>query len=683
MGKIIAYVLVILLILITISAAANAARSLDMSKFNAKNSIKISRQNQDSKSPQNTAPVAEANGPYEDYHVYGIQFDSSGSYDSDGTIVSYEWDFGDGFSIQNDPNPTHGYNPGQYIATLCVEDDDGDQDCDTAQVNIIEATCTDTDAQDLYTVGVTEGLYGKVGILMKTDYCAFGNVIEYFCQGVFMQSTSITCPVGEECQNGVCAPEEPEPEVEELVCTDSDGGVNLEEAGTTIGKYGVAPGNSTMVDYCISGQVNDGYLIEYFCSYGRVQFSKYECPVGLECNNGECGPPQIPDSDGDGVPDDQDICPGYDDNIDTDNDNTPDGCDICPEDEFDDIDADGFCSNEDNCPNDYNPGQEDFDQDGIGDVCEGQCVITQITNDNMDNLYPEIHGDYIVWQTGIIPTTTDDWQVYMYEISTGITTQITNQPNISHLQPKIHNDRIVWSKGNGSLTSTDIFMYDIASSTTTQITNYNSCDRQPDIYEDIIAYTHCNAGWYDEEIYLYDLNSGISTQVSNSNADHTGSPVIYEDNVVWHTSTLINNTYVYDLYLYTPQLGIVELTDSNDADRSPDIYEDSVVWSKEDVNNDDYILLHDISANTTTTLIDDNDVSGNLFYSTIYDNYLVFVAWSGLDPGLYIYNLDTDEFRQLTTDDHSYTPNLYENYIVWSLDDGNDREIYLMDLSTC
>jgi len=37
-----------------------------------------------------------------------------------------------------------------------------------------------------------------------------------------------------------------------------------------------------------------------------------------------------PDSDGDGVPDSQDICPNFDDNIDTDRDGIPDGCDENP-----------------------------------------------------------------------------------------------------------------------------------------------------------------------------------------------------------------------------------------------------------------------------------------------------------------------------------------------------------------
>ena len=36
-----------------------------------------------------------------------------------------------------------------------------------------------------------------------------------------------------------------------------------------------------------------------------------------------------------------------------------------------DIDDDDICNEEDNCPDVYNPDQEDFDEDGIGDACDG------------------------------------------------------------------------------------------------------------------------------------------------------------------------------------------------------------------------------------------------------------------------------------------------------------------------
>ncbi len=79
------------------------------------------------------------------------------------------------------------------------------------------------------------------------------------------------------------------------------------------------------------------------------------------------------DSDGDGFGDACDICPGYDDNIDTDIDGMPDGCD-------NDDDNDGVNDTEDNCPLTYNPDQNDTDSDGFGDACD----ICPGYDDNID-----------------------------------------------------------------------------------------------------------------------------------------------------------------------------------------------------------------------------------------------------------------------------------------------------------
>jgi len=58
------------------------------------------------------------------------------------------------------------------------------------------------------------------------------------------------------------------------------------------------------------------------------------------------------DSDDDGVPDSEDVCPGYDDELDADGDGVPDGCDECEgsddnEDEDNDGQPDGCQDDED------------------------------------------------------------------------------------------------------------------------------------------------------------------------------------------------------------------------------------------------------------------------------------------------------------------------------------------------
>lgn len=55
-----------------------------------------------------------------------VAFSSNGSYDPDGTISSFRWDFGDGSAPETVPNPVHVYQAaGTYTASLIVTDNDG------------------------------------------------------------------------------------------------------------------------------------------------------------------------------------------------------------------------------------------------------------------------------------------------------------------------------------------------------------------------------------------------------------------------------------------------------------------------------------------------------------------------------------------------------------------------------
>jgi DNA-binding beta-propeller fold protein YncE len=56
-----------------------------------------------------------------------VVFDGSASTDADGSIVRYDWDFGDGQTLSNGgPNPSHDYQaPGAYSARLTLADNEG------------------------------------------------------------------------------------------------------------------------------------------------------------------------------------------------------------------------------------------------------------------------------------------------------------------------------------------------------------------------------------------------------------------------------------------------------------------------------------------------------------------------------------------------------------------------------
>jgi len=87
----------------------------------------------------NNPPVANAGGPYDGTEGVAIILDGSGSYDSDGTITAYDWDFGDG-TTGIGISPTHTYvTAGVYTAALTVTDNGGATSTDGATVTVNEA----------------------------------------------------------------------------------------------------------------------------------------------------------------------------------------------------------------------------------------------------------------------------------------------------------------------------------------------------------------------------------------------------------------------------------------------------------------------------------------------------------------------------------------------------------------
>jgi PKD repeat protein len=75
---------------------------------------------------ENNPPVADARAnPTSGSHPLTVNFDGSYSYDPDGNIVSYYWNFGDN-TWDRTARPTHSYrNPQSYTAVLTVTDDRG------------------------------------------------------------------------------------------------------------------------------------------------------------------------------------------------------------------------------------------------------------------------------------------------------------------------------------------------------------------------------------------------------------------------------------------------------------------------------------------------------------------------------------------------------------------------------
>jgi PKD repeat protein len=128
-----------------------------------------------------TEPIADAGGPYFRDIDETIFFDGSASYDPDGIITIYEWDFGDG-TIGSGVAPTHTYSlVGNYTVTLIVTDNENKIDLDITYV-IIEGESIEpsnlqpiADARGPYYGDIDETIYFDGSNSYDTD----GIIVEY------------------------------------------------------------------------------------------------------------------------------------------------------------------------------------------------------------------------------------------------------------------------------------------------------------------------------------------------------------------------------------------------------------------------------------------------------------------------------------------------------------------------
>jgi parallel beta-helix repeat protein len=116
--------------------------------------------------PDNKPPVADAGGPYYANINETIIFDASKSYDPDGEIEFYRWNFGDGTSEILSMSPTHKYlNSGEYSVVLTIIDDNGTSEMETTKV-IISSTARGNESPIADAGGP---YYGEAGKLINFD----------------------------------------------------------------------------------------------------------------------------------------------------------------------------------------------------------------------------------------------------------------------------------------------------------------------------------------------------------------------------------------------------------------------------------------------------------------------------------------------------------------------------------
>jgi beta propeller repeat protein len=174
------------------------------------------------------------------------------------------------------------------------------------------------------------------------------------------------------------------------------------------------------------------------------------------------------------------------------------------------------------------------------DPAETQIPSSPTFNDS----FPSISGNRVVYER---TTAGSDREIYLYNIATANLRSIATTG--ANFHPTIHETRIVWSTDNPR----DIYLFDIITGTTTQVTNNGDTtfESSPAIYGN-------NIYWIDDRsgaagLYIYAIATETEAPVYLwDEASSVNAVSAYGGRAAFDRSSLPDGEGQYDIYLATP-----------------------------------------------------------------------------------------------------------------------------------
>ena len=234
--------------------------------------------------------------------------------------------------------------------------------------------------------------------------------------------------------------------------------------------------------------------------------------------------------------------------------------------------------------------------------------------------------------------------------------------------PQINsNGNVIWASGNSGGTDSQIFLYNGSTGITSQLSSVFGLNSKPQINDN-----NCVV-WILAETTLY-YHNGISPVTIPCPTIDVSSPKINNNNkVVWSAiSGSLEDIYIYDAGTHTTNM----LTTPQNVNTNPCINDNNfIAWQA----TGDIFVYNNVTITNIT-----NSVAIDKIGNINNVNQIVWSGHDGSDYEIFVYDCNGGTTTQITSNSQDdIDPRINDNgVIVWSGSNGTDYEIFLYDGST-
>ncbi|MCK9306508.1 MAG: Ig-like domain-containing protein [Methanoculleus sp.] len=263
-------------------------------------------------------------------------------------------------------------------------------------------------------------------------------------------------------------------------------------------------------------------------------------------------------------------------------------------------------------------------------------VGERITSDDASQEKPSISGDYIVWQDD----RDGNWDVYLYQRSTGEETQLTNDTSDQWL-PIVRGNHVAWYDDSSG--STNIVLYDITAKAVKATIDADAKTTIPDGATGVKpALSEKYVAWIeeaDERAWYYDIADETKMPVSETGLRHSW-PSLYGSQIAWECyldRTGIQDPEIYLMDLDNPSGGEQQITNAPNYQVSPALSGSIIAW--EDMQDGPRgIYMYDLATGgEEMSVFAPEDVNDEQLYPATSGNTVAWQRGTGVNSNIYIF----------------------------------------------